>query len=109
MIAGVTEEQLIGRRIVDSVAFSGEAKLLVSLCIVENLNIRGVPNVSFSANLFRKGFNNIPIVIAFKLIAVSPDIKKPRSTRAFFVDQFIRMSQKLLAVVVAGWPKTKPI
>ena len=62
--------------IVDLRVVSAVNETLVSLDVVAYLNVGGVPDLIVVCKLFADAFNAIPVAIALKFIAVSPDVEK---------------------------------
>ena len=89
--AGIAEEQLEAGGIEYAVARAGEFQLLVSFCIFEDLDVGGIPDIIATGDLFGKILNDLPVVVIVKFVAMTPNVKKPRRSRAILIKKLVSL------------------
>ena len=64
--------------VVNLISVCAVNEALIRLYVIVYFNIRGVPYLVVARKLLTNRLNMLPVVVSVKLVAVSPDIKKPR-------------------------------
>ena len=86
----------------------GEYERVVCLYVVVDIDIVSVPDIVLARDLFAYFDYSVPIVIAFKLIRVTPKIEK---LRGFCVqsEELVAELEYIMLVMMAGGVESEPI
>ena len=73
--AGELKPKRYQRGIIDHTAVSRPHKAIIGVDIIVDIYICSVPDILLTADIFAEFLDNVPIVISFEFIGVTPEIK----------------------------------
>ena len=97
--------------VVNHFAVCADDEGFVGFDVVIDLDVGGVPDVLFAADVLGEALDDVPVVVVVKLVAVTPDVEKPilRRVARFGGDKLLGKRHQLGVVVMTSGVEGKPI